>query len=196
MRFFVTALMLVALAGSAFAGNVAISSATSFCAAGSPCDFGVHPATNLIDGNTATKWIAPDSAVNPYVLLDLGSLKTIDSITVTGEGSTGLHLDFSVYVGTSPLSHGAPGTLVGSFSEIGTGDPLSLWTATSAVSTSSAIRYILYDVTGSYNSTTKTNYDYAYAGEITADGVPEPGTVGLIGAGLLALGFTLRSRKK
>ena len=37
--------------------------------------------------------------------------------------------------------------------------------------------------------------DWGYATTIDVDATPEPGTIGLIGSGLLALGFTLRRKK-
>jgi hypothetical protein len=91
----------------------------------------------------------------------------------------------------SPSDLGA-GTLVGSASEVA---GASAWSSTFTVPTSSQIEYVLYDVTNSYVNDGSA-YDYPYASEISVDAVPEPGTIGLIGTGLLALGFTLRPRKK
>jgi hypothetical protein len=188
MRIFGTALILAfALASSAFAGNVA-PLGTVTCGTSTPCEIPGFLATYAIDGNPATKWVAYGSTTSPYLLLNLGQLYTVDSVTITGSGTPFYSIGFSVYVGTSS----SPGTLIGSKTEAAGASP---WSDTFSVSTSSKIQYVLYNVTGSFISNGAT-YEYPYASEISVDAVPEPGTVSLIGAGLLALGFTLRSRKK
>jgi hypothetical protein len=199
MRILVTAFMLaVVLASSAFAGNVALTSlgasAASYCGAAgatTPCDFSdpTYQASNAIDGVSATLWLAPSSAINPFVVVNLGSLDTIDSITITGFGNPSKTIDFQVFVSATfggTETQITPGVVVQSGNSAG-------WTDTYSVSTLSPIQYIFYDTqTWGGNAATE---DYDYVGEISADATPEPGTIGLIGSGLLALGFTLRRKK-
>lgn len=201
MRIFVTALTLAfVLASSAFAGNVALTGLGASATCGgtpAPCElnFGgtTYGASNTIDGNPATLWVAPGGTVNPYVLVDLGKLYTIDFVTISGVGNAARSIGFSVYAGTSSsVSTLLAGTAIGSTTQPGG----TAWNDTYSVSTSSPIRYVLYNVTVSNTGSADTTHDDAYANTILADAVPEPGTVGLIGAGLLALGFTLRSRRK
>jgi hypothetical protein len=197
MRIFVTALMLaVALASSAFAGNVALSGlgASATCGGTPSCTLGSFVASNTIDGSLATEWVAPGGTVGPYVLVDLGQLYTIDSVTISGVGNSGYSIGFEVFVGTSSnvatLEGGTP--ITGGSPIVQSGG--AAWNDTYSVSIASPIRYVLYDVTTSNNSDHPT-YDDAYTTEIAADSVPEPGTIGLIGTGLLALGFSLRRKK-
>jgi hypothetical protein len=187
MRIFVTALMLaVALASSAFAGNVALTSlgatAQSYCGTGgatSPCDYTTHVANLAIDGNSSTQWIANGAVINPYVVINLGALYTIDFVSVSGVGNTGNTISFEVFGGTTP----SPAILLGTETGQAGG---SAWTDT-FTTPPSTYQYIEYYVTG--------GTDWGYATTIDVDATPEPGTVGLIGAGLLALGFTLRRKK-
>jgi len=211
MRIFVTALVLaVVLTSSAFAGNVALSpGATATCeGTPTPCQVTGRGAPLTIDGISYTttpsdKWVAPNGTVNPAVLIDLGGLYTVDFVTITGVGTPGNEIQFELFTGTN-------GALSSTNTGVGTQDGATFtetapstafngvvgaWSVTIPVSTASSVRYILYDVTGSYGGSNTTGWDDAYADDIVADAVPEPGTIGLMGAGLLALGFTLRKKK-
>jgi len=203
MRIFVTALMLaVVLASSAFAGNVALSGlgATAVCGptTGVGCTLSTFVAGNTIDGNYATlgdKWVAPSGAANPWVLVTLNQVYTVDTITITGNGNTGVDIGFTVYAGTTAGLTGSnlvDPQVQGTTVEVGNAS--GLWTDVITLSSPTPIQYVLYDVTESQSST-YPSYDNAYANDIEVDAVPEPGTIGLIGSGLLALGFTLRRKK-
>jgi hypothetical protein len=212
MRILVSGLIAVSfLASSAFAGNVALLSlgATATCGGTPTCALGNYPASDAIDGTESYNgsgvdtdvWVAPGGTASPYLLINLGQLYTVDSVTISGQGSTALFtMGFEVFVGGAAdstaallLSSGTqitPGTVVQT-----DGIRNALWNDLYSVSTASKIQYVLLDVTQSNNSNNPT-WDDAAAAEITVDAVPEPGTLGLIGAGLLALGFTRRSRAR
>lgn len=234
MRSAVTALISVlVLAGSAYGGNIALSSlgATATCGAssvtaGDPSCFLTFPYPggtqyvpgNVIDGandptnpveTIGNEWVAPGGTGNPFLLVDLppGGPFTVDSVSVYGYGSDGDEIGFSVYVGNCSsldsvatcagnLEAGSEGgTLIGSDTEIGG----SWWEDTFAVSTATPIQDVLYDVTLSNCDgvcITSTTLNDAYLNEITVDATPEPATFGMIGAGLLALGFKWRYRKQ
>ena len=202
MRVFVTVLIAAfALASSAFAGNIALTPATATCGGTPlPC-FLTFPfpagtqylASNTIDGNSATEWVAPGGTVNPYVLIDLLAPHTVDNVDVFGVGNSGRFIGFSVFVGmSSDLTTLRSSTAIGTVANQPGG---TAWSDLFSVSTSSQIRYVLYDVTISNTGSADAIHDDAYATTISVDGVPEPGTFGLLGAGLLALGFSRRSRK-
>jgi len=214
MRIFVTAFMLaVVLASSAFAGNVALSSgnggiatATS-CPSIPGCNVTGYSAGLAIDGNSGAtdKWIAPGNTVGADLLINLGALFTVDYVTIEGIGSyntdehIGKSITFSVFVGGVGSTEASllASTPIGSATEVGLAGGAE-WSTTFNI-TPSKVEYVLYDVTASCGnpvSNSCTTYDNAYANDILVDAVPEPGTIGLIGAGLLALGFSLRSRKK
>jgi len=206
MRILVAVFIFVlALTGSASAGNVALAPGATAVCEGTPlpCELTIagttYGAADTIDGNPdpADKWVAPGGTSSPGVLVNLGSLYTIGSIVITGVGSSGESIDFEVFVGTnSSLSttDTAVGTLVSG------GTPVqefggAMWTAIFAVSPSTPIQYILYDVTTSSMSLGGGgSLDDAYANDIEAfTPTPEPGTFGLIGgAGLLVLGLVRR----
>jgi hypothetical protein len=210
MRIFVTALMLVlALASSAFAGNVALGPGATATCQGTvqPCSQAGFGASLTIDGlgylaHPADEWVASGGTINPAVLVNLGGLYTVDFITITGVGNPGNEIAFNLYVGTNGAlssTNLGVGTLVAGSNTIQVAPAVSgAWSDTFLVPTSSRIQYVLYNVTGSngINVDHGAGWDDAYANDIIVDAVPEPGTVGLIGAGLLALGFTLRSRRK
>jgi len=198
MRIFVTALMLaVALTSSAFAGNVALSGlgASATCGGTPSCTLTTFVPGNAIDGSLATEWVAPGGTVGPYLLVNLGQLYTIDSVTISGVGNASESIGFEVFVGTSSsVATLEGGTPITGGSQIIQADGTA-WNDTYSVSTASPIQYILYDVTTSNSGAGDTTHDDAFTTEIAADATPEPGTIGLIGSGLLALGFTLRRKK-
>ena len=192
MRIFVTALIVVlALTGSAFAGNVALSSlgATASCGGDSPCFLTylgtAYVPANTIDGSLATTWVANGPTVDQYVLVTLNQPYTIDSVTIQGLGTPGDFQSFDVFVGGA----GSTAASLLASTPVGTNNDQpdgTAWTDTYSVSTSSPIQYVLYENTG--------GTDYGSATEISADAtVPEPGTFSLIGgAGMLLLGFARR----
>jgi hypothetical protein len=215
------------IALDAAAGGIA----TAYCGGTGtqPCNLPGYGPLNAIDGTNSTVWVAPGSNTNgvapyvPWLMINLNALDTVDYVAVSGWGNIwpgGMvqEITYDLYVGTdsSPADYSsgtyAPGTTgteiaanitahavepVGSFPS---GSP---WTSPQfAVSTSSPIQYVFYQVVASqadqYGHTIAGGYDDAYASTIFVDDplVPEPGTFGLLGAGLLALGFTWRSRRK
>ncbi|MGA3098422.1 MAG: discoidin domain-containing protein [Bryobacteraceae bacterium] len=188
MRIFVTALMLaVVLASSAFAGNVALTSlgatAQSYCGTGgatSPCNLGSDVANYAIDNNSTTQWIANGAVVNPYVLINLGAVYNVDFVSVSGVGNTGNTISFELFGGLTST----PVTVLGTETLQAGG---TAWTDTFTLPTPANYQYVEYYVTG--------GTDWGYATTIDVDATPEPGTIGLIGSGLLALGFTLRRKK-
>lgn len=219
MRAFLTALIAVfVLTSSAFAGNIALDPAAGGIATASCGGTETVPGnpncwlisgiqylpSNAIDGDPNTKWIAPGGTTNPYLLINLGGLFTVDSITVSGVGNPGYDMNFEVFAGGTQ-SPGATndqiaaaleaGSAVGVYDAVGLSGGAA-WTATFSVSTSTPIEYVLYDVTLSSNGN-DSGIDDAYANTISVDdpNLPEPGTFGLIGAGILALGFSRRFRK-
>ena len=203
MRIFAAVLIVAfVLASSAFAGNIALTSfgATVSCGGTpSPCflTFGAtqYLPSNAIDGSLATEWVAPGGTQSPYLLINLGGLYTVNSITVSGVGNAGNAIGFSVFAGTSAsVATLEGGTAVGTVASQAGG---TAWNDTFSLAGSPLIQYVLYDITLSYGNGGTTGIDDAYTTEITVNdpNVPEPGTFGLIGAGLLALGFTRRSRK-
>jgi hypothetical protein len=202
MRIFVSGLIAVfILASCAFATDVAPGgTATCGPTSGVGCNLGgTHPASNAIDGLSNTQWIAPSDAVDPYVLVALAQPSTVDYVTVEGVGNAGYYLTFEIFVGTSS----SVSTLMSSGTDI-TGGPVTItgtggspgWSDTYTVSTASPIDYVLYYVTASNGNSggAAGTYDDAYVQEIVVDAVPEPVTLGLFGAGLLALGFARRFR--
>ncbi len=240
MRFFVSALIVaLALTGSAFAGNIALSSigATASCGGtgGQACFLTGYGPAGAIDGySAATLWVAPGSSLsepaNTYVpYLEVGLIPTgyttVDWVTASGWGTYGLQITYDIFVGTDSTEtdyiNNTNGVITQSFSggcatvgncaEIatnvtiaGNGNYNSIpgqWTSSQYSDSLAATDYIFYIVTASQadqaGHTVGGGYDDAYVSEITADdpNVPEPGTFGLLGAGLLALGFARRSRK-
>jgi len=171
MRIFVTALIVVlALTGSAFAGNVALSSlgATATCGGDSPCFATVggtqYLPSNTIDGSLATTWVANGPTVDQYVLVTLNQPYTIDSVTINGLGTTGDFQSFDVFVGGAGSTAASllASTPVGINADQVDG---TAWSDTYSVSTSSPIQYILYENTG--------GTDWGSATEISADS-PSP----------------------
>jgi hypothetical protein len=154
----------------------------------------------VIDGNPAAldKWVAPGNIVDADVLINLGGVFPINSVTVEGVGSPGESIGFSVFVGPAGSTESSllASTPIGTTSETeasGGGQ----WSVTFNIAPTS-VQYVLYEVTAACGDPgdSCSSYDNAYANDILVNAVPEPGTIGLIGAGLLALGFSLRSRKK
>src|ERR1017187_7662277 len=217
MRFSVSALVAaVALASPAYAGNIALTSMGATATCGGTIVLPDYPdicyliyyypsgtqylPSNAIDGDPATQWVAPGGTQNPTLLINLGGLYTVDSITISGVGNPGRSVGFSVFAGTSSdLTTLEGGTAIGT---VGSQADGTLWNDTFLVSTSSQIQYVLYDVTFANGNGTSgtTGVEDAFAATISVDhpddpSVPEPGTFGLMGAGLLALSFTRRSRK-
>ncbi len=232
MRVFVVALIAaLALASSAFAGNIALDAAaggiaTAYCGGTGtqPCNLPGYVASNAIDGINATNslWVAPGSSLpepaNPYMpwlMIDLGAPETVDYVTVYGWGTSGYQITYNLYVGTdpNPLDYSAGTYALGTTgTEIATditptafgAYPSPGWSDQFAVSTASPIQYVFYQVVASqadqFGHTVAGGYDDGYASEILVDDpdsppAPEPGTFGLLGAGLLALGLAWRSQK-
>jgi hypothetical protein len=130
--------------------------------------------------------------VDPYVLITLNQPYLIDSVTISGAVSGTNQISWEVFVGGvgSTVSSLEAGTPIGTENVTG-----PTWSYTLPVSTSSPVEYILYEVTTSYGNPSgdTAGYDYAYANDIGADAVPEPGTFSLIGGvGMLALGVFRR----
>jgi len=214
MRVFATAIIVgFALASSAFAGNIALTSLGATATCGGTIVLPNYPdicyliyfypagtqylPSNAIDGDLSTEWVAAGGTEAPYLLINLGGLYPVDSVTISGVGNPGNVIGFSVYVGTSSnVATLEAGTPIGTVASQMGGTP---WNDAFSVAGNPLIQYVLYDVTLAYGngSSGTTGLDDAYATEITVDdpNVPEPGTFGLIGTGLLALGFTRRSRK-
>src|SRR5271157_2963100 len=214
MRIYVIALIVaLTLTSSAFAGNVALNalSATAACGTGTTvlgstfatapgCIIGTSFAPgNLIDATVpnGTIWVAPTGAANPvFVLISLPQLYTdVDYITVSGQGNAGRSITFDLYAGTSSTVSTLQGgtKLGGDYTTNRTG---AAWTDTYPFPVPTSIQYVLYNVTAFNSSANDTTHDDAYANEIVVDQAPEPGTIGLIGAGLLALGFFTRRPRK
>jgi hypothetical protein len=215
MRFPIATLIAVlALGTSAFAENIALPSLGASAACGGSISLPNYPnicyliypypsgtdylPSNVIDGDPSTEWVAAGGTVDPYLLIDLGGLYTVDSVTVTGIGNTGNIIGFSVFTGTtSNVATLEAETPIGSVASQMGG---TLWSDTFSVSTAAPIEYVLYDVTLSngditVGTTGSGGLDDAYATEISVDGVPEAGTFALMAMGLLVLGLTRRFRQ-
>ena len=201
MRLFVTVLTVaVALTSSAFAGDIgpwgtaqcgsngAAPSAPAACSLAGSGGYTYGPG-NTINGNgNVDQWVALNgSLVDPYVLVNLGASYTLDNITIDGVGNSGATISFEVFATNAFTTVGALESTTPLLTVTGQAGG-SAWNHGQSFATT-PYQYILYEVTG--------GTDWGYATEILADdpGVPEPGTFGLLGAGLLALGFAWRSRK-
>jgi hypothetical protein len=225
-----------AFAGNIALDAAAGGIATAYCGGtgAQPCNLAGYGPLNAIDGTDSTVWVAPGSSTPgvapyaPWLMIDLNALDTVDYVTVSGwgniwPGDVVQEITYDLYVGTDPnpadYSEGtcAPGATCTEIAAnitahavepSGTFPSGSPWISPQfAVSTSSPIQYVFYEVVASqadqYGHTVAGGYDDAYASTIFVDdpnvpepGVPEPGTFGLLGAGLLALGFTWRSRRQ
>jgi hypothetical protein len=136
----------------------------------------------------------------PWLQIDLGQLYNVDSATIFGFGSSGMTTSFDIFVGTlSALQNietngaGAAGAGATNILTVtNQQDGGEGWHYTAPVSPSTQTQYVLYEATGTPNG---NGQDAAFATNIAVDAVPEPATLGLIGFGLLALGFVRRSRQ-
>jgi hypothetical protein len=153
-----------------------------------------------IDGSNSTQWAGGLGGLvngNPYLLINLGQPYMLDSVTISGVGSSGNVTSFNLFVGTSPLPPSPTGTPVLTVTDQFGG---TLWSRT-ATFTPQLVQYIEYVSTGSpggqvnVDGVTRTQ-DVAYAGEVAADQVPEPDTIGLIGLGVFGIGFVRRRCSK
>jgi hypothetical protein len=211
MRFVTVLVGVVALTGTAFAGDIALgASVTGSCGTSTAaCFLTGYGYSNVLDGySNSTLWVAPGGngvgTYEPTLTVDLGGVYTgVDSVSISGWGNVGAKIIYDVFVGTS-TSEGSDTEIATNITQMGNGNYptiLGQWTNSYSVSTALPVRYVIYDVVGSQmdsnGHTVAGGYDDAYASEIKVDDpvVPEPGTFGLLGAGLLALGFAWRSRK-
>ncbi len=179
------------------------------------------PATNAIDGNTSTEWVAPGvnqpggTMGTPYLLINLGKLFTVDSVTVDGVGNPGLTTSFDIYVGTLAVLMSIANGGVPDFAPVLTAlnqpDGGAGWSLTGAVSTSTQVQYVLYVATNSTagcstncfpgnasfsNGEPVSGQDDAFVSEILVNAVPEPATIALLALTILAAGFAWRSRTR
>lgn len=216
-----------AFVGSAFSSDIAIGADVTTNPSIPACGWSAYvdrvlkyfPASNAVDGSTATQWVAPGYIVQPYLLINLGQPFTdITSLTVTGLGNLGLTTSFDIFVSaaapdlTSLATIESNSTLA--LSVLNQPDGGTGWSITTPVSASLPIQYVLYWATGStFNCPAGgcspgdgiltgqgqgIGQDDAFVGEIIVDPVdpvPEPATLGLISLTLLAIGFARRPRK-
>ena len=204
----------LALAGSASASNIALISLGATATASNQLSFnGVNYfATNAIDGSLATEWVAPGltgaptppTTVEPWLLINLGQLYTVDSVTVDGIGNPGLNTSFDIFVGTlaaltNIANGGAPGAGATLVLQVVNQADGSSWSLSGSVLTSSQIQYVLYEAVNvtipSSNCANSSCYpgsavfsgqtpvsgqEDAFTTEILVDAVPEPTTMGLV----------------
>jgi hypothetical protein len=213
MRTLLTAVVVCfVLVATASAGNVALSmlGATATCGGSiTPCFRTVganqYLPANAIDGDLGTEWVAPAGGpIDPYLLINLGQEYNINNIAVDGVGNLGNDIQFEVFASATDSTASAlladPTALISAGNVTETGG--SAWSASFSFAPTTE-QYILYYVTCSVGNTAGCtgfgaglpSLDAGYTTEITANQVPEPGTLALVGAGLLALGFRWRSRK-
>ena len=93
-------------------GNASITTNSSIASSGwSAMVNGVltyFPATDAVDNtgcpftgsgcNAANEWVAPGGTVEPYLLINLDQLASINALTVSGAGNTGLTTSFDIFV--------------------------------------------------------------------------------------------------
>jgi hypothetical protein len=101
MRFSVAALVAVlALAIPTYAGNIALTSMGATATCGGTIVLPNYPdlcyliyyypagtqylPSNPIDGDPGTEWVAPGGTQDPTLLIDLGGVYPVDSITISG----------------------------------------------------------------------------------------------------------------
>jgi hypothetical protein len=150
-----------------------------------------------IDGSYSTQWLGGLGGLtngNPYLLIDLGHPYMLDSVTIWGVGNSGNVTSFNLFVDASslpPSPTGAPALTVTDYVSQGT-----LWSQT-ATFAPQLVQYIEYVSTGTPSGIVNMDgvnrrQDIGYVVEVTADQVPEPATIGLIGIGVFGLSFIRR----
>jgi hypothetical protein len=232
MRIPVTALFgILALTGSASANNVALVSLGASTTPSSVLTYmgTTYFANNAIDGNLSTEWVGVGNTsvtqAEPYLLISLAQVYTIDSVTVDGVGNSGLNTSFDIFAGTLAAlqniemngagAAGAGATLV--LQVVNQADGTA-WSLTGNIPGDMQTQYVLYEgvndtannsncpsdvcFPGSafFNSATPPapigGQDDAFATEIIVDAIPEPATVGLVSLAFIALGLAKRRFRK
>jgi hypothetical protein len=166
MRILVTTFLgALALAGSAFATNIAINATVtsnpSFVWTANGHSFA---ASNAVDGTTSTQWVAPPNGPGipvytgaPYLLINLGNLFTLDYVSVQGVGNLGLTTSFDIFVSSVAPTAGDLSSLSNLESDPNNTLVLTVlnqqdgtaWTNTGLITPNLQAQYVLYFATNS-----------------------------------------------